>query len=86
MMYFVGWKNVEGVVHLVCQNSYGPEVGEEGKFYFPRGVVNEMVARYKSFMFVDMPVKDAKFLNEKNGAWWARLWVVIKNYFRFFVK
>lgn len=85
MTYFIGWKKINSEAYLVLQNSYGPEVGDGGRFYLPRGVVNEMVARYKSFMFVDMPPQDAKFLNEKNGAWWAKLWVAIKRYLRFFI-
>lgn len=43
---FIDWCLIDGQEYLVAQNSYGPEAGERGFLYFPRGVVNYEFAQW----------------------------------------
>lgn len=60
MVYVIGWTKKEGRTRLIIQNSYGKDVGDKGKHYFPREIVNETAERYGIFMFVDLSVEIAR--------------------------
>ena len=60
----IGQKVIKGIPYLIVQNSYGPNVGDNGLFYFPRKTVNREF-KFRSYMFKDMPIEIAKDLNEK---------------------
>jgi len=49
----VGQKMVNGQPRLVIQNSYGREVGYQGKYFFPRSVVNKEFRPFGGLVFVD---------------------------------
>lgn len=53
-IYALGWVTRHGEPYLVIQNSYGTEVGDKGRFYLSRKVVNKFAPLYGSYMFVDM--------------------------------
>jgi len=52
-----GQKIIEGVPHLVIINSYGYGIGDQGRFYFPREVVNRFLFAYA---FMDLPSEAGK--------------------------
>ena|SRR3990167_1533651 len=60
----VGQKIFNGVPYIVAQLSNGTEIGDNGRFYFPREVVNKEL-KYGAFMFVDMQKEEAKYYSEK---------------------
>lgn len=58
-----GQKMIDGKPHLIAQLSNGEEVGDRGRFYFPRFVINREVAGFGKFMFKDMPKEAARSAN-----------------------
>ena len=85
MICVVGWKTVDNEPYLVIQNSYGKEVGDEGKHYFPRRVINTMVEKYGAYMFIDLPKEQAKYYLD-NGIlltdnWVTGLWKALRVFF-----
>lgn len=50
-----GQKIINGEPYLVAQLSNGQEIGDRGRFYMPREVINREAATYGGFMFNDMP-------------------------------
>lgn len=57
---FTGWKKIDGTEYLVAHLSNGTAIGDKGKFYFPREVVEREIGNYGVFMFVDMRPEDYK--------------------------
>ena len=49
-----GQKIINGQPYLVAQLSNGTDIGDGGKFYFPREVVNREFTRFGQFMFKDI--------------------------------
>lgn len=47
-----GWKTINGIPYLVCQNSYGAAFGDNGLFYFSREIVNKEFT-YGAYYFLD---------------------------------
>lgn len=62
---FVGQRILDGETYLIAQLSNGTEIGDEGRFYFPRKIVNKECS-YGNFCFIDMPVDTAKTLVKWN--------------------
>lgn len=60
----VGQKIIEGQPFLVARLSNGKNYGNDGLFYFSRGVVNKELARFGFFMFKDMEKETARVLND----------------------
>ena len=60
----IGQKILNGEPYLIAQLSNGTDIGDNGRFYFSRAVVNKEL-KYGSFMFVDMPKEEAKYYSEK---------------------
>jgi len=52
-----GMKTIDGEPHLIALNSYGTDIGDNGRFYFPREVVNKFVFAYT---FQDASPDDVK--------------------------
>jgi len=57
-----GQKTIDRELFLVAQLSNGKNIGDQGKFYFPREVVNKEFV-FGNYMFVDMTKETAKALN-----------------------
>lgn len=65
-----GWVTLEGVPHLVVQNSYGTDYGDNGFNYMPREVVNREFL-WGGYMFVDLPPNIARDeLAKRRTLWW----------------
>jgi len=60
----VGQRMIDGEPYLEIQNSYGENVGDKGRYYFPREVVNREF-KYGSYMFID---KDPEIIKKNNMA------------------
>lgn len=60
-----GQMYMNGEIHLVCQLSNGPLVGDKGLYYFPRGVVNREF-NFGAYTFKDMS-KDIARYHSENG-------------------
>lgn len=58
----IGQKIINGVPYLVIQNSYGPTVGENGRHYFSREVVNACFKPYGVYMILDLTKEEAEAL------------------------
>ncbi len=43
-MAIVGQKTINGKMYLVFQQSWGPNAGDKGFYYFPRSIVNQSYA------------------------------------------
>jgi len=67
-----GWKEIAGEPYLVAQLSNGTDIGDKGKFYFPRQVVNREFT-YGAYTFKDISSEEAK----KRG--W-NVWIKILNF------
>ena len=51
-MMIVGQKTIGGNLHLVLQQSWGPNAGDGGFYYFPRTVINQCSTQgYGSYIF-----------------------------------
>lgn len=68
MVAITGWKTVcdggEDKVYLIIRNSYGPTVGDNGRHYIPREIVNENVENWGAYIYNDLPKEVAKFLSD----------------------
>lgn len=64
----------DGEIRLVAQLSNGSSIGDGGKFYFSRNVVNKELAPYGQFMFKDVTREsvDAK-ISESKVSWYAAI-------------
>ena len=49
----IGWRTIGGEIYLTIQNSYG-NVGDNGKFYLSREVINSFVPTYGAIIMDDM--------------------------------
>lgn len=59
-----GSKLINGEPYLIAQLSNGADIGDRGKFYFPREVINREFKDFGAFMFKDIPRETAeKYLN-----------------------
>ncbi len=81
-----GQKVIGGKMYLVAQLSQGAMVGDGGKFYLPRAVVNKEIGPYGVFMFKDMPREEAEFYIQNkvvvSTSVWKTLWSIISNFFK----
>lgn len=59
------WIPAENDVRLVCQNSWGEDVGDKGLFYFPRKLVNQEFT-FGAFSFKNIPPHKAQFHSDNN--------------------
>lgn len=70
---------LEGEMFLEAQLSNGTEIGDNGKFYFNRSVINKYFTDFGGIIFTDMPKEDARYHIENgikaDGNW---LWNLIK--------
>ena len=65
-LFTLGWKTIDEL-YLTVINSYGKNVGEGGKFYFGRKVINDFVRFYGALMFVDLTKEEyLKLAEERN--------------------
>lgn len=65
-VYACGWRTINGKQYLVIPNSYGTQVGDNGKFYMSREVVNAFVSIFGAFMFIDYtPDELRKIIEDK---------------------
>lgn len=73
---FIGRKMIDGEPYLVAQLSNGTNIGDKGKFYFKREIVNEMCT-FGNFAFIDYPPELLKILHTYNLSlrwiWLARI-------------
>ena len=84
-----GQMNINGVLYLVCQNSWGTDVGDGGLFYFPREVVNAEFT-FGAFSFKNIPPAKAQFHSDNNiplnagffAKWWGGFKGIITSYFK----
>lgn len=58
-MYIVGWKDDN---HLIYVNSWGTDVGDKGRFYVHRDVVNFFVDAYGAYTFIDLEPTTVKYM------------------------
>lgn len=75
----IGQKIIDEEPYLIAQLSNGVEIGDEGRFYFCREIVNKEL-KYGNFMYVDIPKEKAKFLNTKKLStdWWGQFRWLLK--------
>jgi len=59
----IGWKIIDGKEYLIIHNSIGEDLGDNGLWYLPREMVDEL--RYGNFVFKDMPADKVKLLLEQ---------------------
>lgn len=83
---FYGSKIIMGEPYLIAQLSNGADIGERGKFYFPREVVNREFKDYGAFMFKDIPRAEAERRLQKGEMITTEegFWNAIINFFRLF--
>lgn len=62
---FIGQKIIDGTPHLVAHLSNGTIIGDKGRFYFPREVINKECT-YGNFMFQDLDRECVEYMLE-NG-------------------
>lgn len=81
-----GSKIINGEPYLIAQLSNGQDIGDRGKFYFPRDVINREFKGYGAFMFKDLSRETAEAMlnsgtkiNTKSS-----FWLFIINFFRLF--
>ena len=78
----IGWKLINGKEYLIIHNSIGSELGDKGKWYLPREMVEEL--RYGNFCFVDLPRKEAEFMLKNEikitDNWFVKIYKIIKNW------
>lgn len=60
-----GQQMVNGVPHLLVQNSYGTGNGFRGLYYFPREIVNQTFAPYGQAIFVDMTSEELEKIEHR---------------------
>ena len=74
----IGWIGEYLIAHL----SNGENVGDKGRFYFHRDIVNKEFNKYGRFMFVDISPEEAKKIC---WSWFRRTWEsfkkIMKKYF-----
>lgn len=84
-----GQKIINGEPYLVAQLSNGTDIGDGGRYYFPRSVVNRDFTPFGQFMFKDIPreiVENYKQMgirfddNNFNNIW-AQIWKFVINIF-----
>lgn len=81
-----GSKIINGEPYLIAQLSNGQDIGDRGKFYFPRDVVNREFKDYGAFMFKDLSRETAEaMLNSGTKiSTTSSFWQFIINFFRLF--
>lgn len=82
MLYAIGWTKEKGKDWIILQNSYGDQVGQNGRYFISREALNPMVERYGSYMFVDLPKDVAKYMSDKGvsmkWSWLIKIVVALK--------
>lgn len=77
----IGQKTIDGQSYLIAQLSAGKNIGDNGKLYFSRDIVNKFFT-FGAFCFVDLDPREAKKLA---WSWLRRFWEkckkIIKGYF-----
>ncbi len=71
-----GWKKINGEEYLIAVLSNGREIGDAGRFYFPREIVNQEFI-YGAYMLEDINPDEIK---KSQWSIWRRVWEAIKNY------
>lgn len=59
----VGWRTVDGNWQLICQNSFGMNWGDNGRFYVFEGLLGQLYSQV--FVTIDMPKEDAQQIDTK---------------------
>lgn len=77
LVHLPGWTIRDGKEVLILQNSWGPDVGENGRFYVTREEVNKMADIYGIYMLEDLPAEVAKYYQE-NGASIEDNWTILQ--------
>ncbi len=72
----IGQKTIDGEPYLIAQLSAGKDIGDNGKLYFNREMVNKFLI-YGAFCFVDADPDDVKV---KQWSCWQLFWQSIKEY------
>ena len=71
MVAVIGWRLLYGKPHLTIQNSGGDRLGDQGRQYFPRRVINEAFgSKWGLLMFVD---EDSDVVKEKHWSIWQKI-------------
>lgn len=85
-----GQKNIKGKLYLVAQLSQGDQVGDRGRFYFSREVVNREIGKYGVFMFTDLTRAEAEALlkkketaGQKGENLFSKIWSFLAKVFNF---
>lgn len=60
-------RNLEGNDVFICQNSYGPNWGDKGRFNIKVEDLENAMAKYGAFADLDMPKDVGKFLQDNEG-------------------
>ena len=62
---FIGWKKINNKEYLVAHLSNGESIGDKGRFYFSKDIVDKECS-FGNFVIVDMPRDKADYYNS-NG-------------------
>jgi len=57
---FIGWVIIKEAEFLVAHLSNGKNIGDSGKFYFSKNIVDREIGRYGIYCFVDISPSDYK--------------------------
>lgn len=80
MMFAYGWKDD----YLKIQNSWGKDIGNGGRHYLHKNMVNKFASMFGAMTWTDLPSEKAKYYLEneiKEGENWARqlLKIILSN-------
>ena len=67
----IGWRTIGNETYLTIQNSWGDQVGDHGKFYLSRDVINNYIPKYGAMMFVDMTKEEYQSRLKALGQSWV---------------
>ena len=76
----IGQKTIDGEPYLIAQLSAGEKIGDKGKLYYSREMINKYF-NFGGFLFVDMPPEEAK---KKAWSVWRRIWESVKKNIRWY--
>ena len=66
-MYAIGWVGD----YLTVVNSYGKEAGDQGIHFIHKETINHFTSRYGAYMLIDIPVEEAKLMNERAAHYYS---------------